>query len=555
MSNIKNKSILNHIERISSAAAKCSLNFDKLTAVSEDIVMISEFLEITTDQAILFACMADLSLQRTVTLDYLARHLRCSALKIINIIHEIESLERKSYILKCNKAHGRKSTYTDFGYVVPFNVIESLRTSDKSKLQTSTSFNLPIFLEKVHELIYSRTENSMNTNVLFDQVEFMVSNNSGLPFLQFINKNCIHTVNKCIVFALAYFRFKREGDYCIESVTQALFDDLAEQMEFEQNLAVRRNELFKNDIIEFRESQFMNEKTVALTPGTLKVLYKDFPELNIKNETDDTLFKCLKIKSKKLYFGDKLQKQIDNITNVLDKKNFNAYRKKLESRSLPGGITIIFYGMSGTGKTESVYQIARKTHRDILMADLSQLRSKWFGESEKTVKKLFDDYRRLSDNSREKPILFINEADGLFSKRTELRGSASAVDQTLNTIQNIILQELEVFKGILFATTNLTVNLDSAFERRFLFKVEFNNPVPEAGRRIWMSRLPELTESQAANLASKYNLSGGEIENITRKYIIDNLTECDSFDFNRLKELCEMEKPFQNQKKIGFRKS
>jgi SpoVK/Ycf46/Vps4 family AAA+-type ATPase len=189
------------------------------------------------------------------------------------------------------------------------------------------------------------------------------------------------------------------------------------------------------------------------------------------------------------------------------------------------------------------------------LVDLSQLRSKWFGESEKTVKKLFDDYRRLSDNSREKPVLFINEADGLFSKRTELKGNASAVDQTLNTIQNIILQELEVFKGILLATTNLTLNLDSAFERRFLFKVEFTNPVPEASKRIWKSKLPELTESQAEFLATKYNLSGGEIENITRKYIIDNITECDSLDFRILTELCETEKPFHNQNKIGFRKS
>ena len=66
--------------------------------------------------------------------------------------------------------------------------------------------------------------------------------------------------------------------------------------------------------------------------------------------------------------------------------------------------------------------------------------------------------------------------------------------------------------------------------------------------------LPELTESQADNLSKKYNLSGGEIENITRKYIIDNIMECDSLDFKRLTELCEMEKPFQNQNKIGFRK-
>ena len=553
MNRTKEPNVLQHIDKVSSAAARSMLNFGKLKDMQEDINQITSFLDITYDQAIIFSCIVVLSLQRTVTLDTLARHLRCSAIKIINIMDEIEALERKSYLMKCNKAHGRKSSYTDFGYVVPFNVIESLRTSDKTRLKTEISFNLPNFLERVNDLIYSRQENTMTTAILLDQVEFMISNNKNHPFVQFIEKNARQTVDKCIAFVLAYNSFKKEFNYIIGPVTQALFDDLSEQLTYEQNLAAARNELFKNDIVQFQESQFMDEKTIVLTPKTLKILYKDYPELNIRNETEDTLFKCCKIKDKDLYFADKLQKQIDTITNILDKKNFNGYRKKLESRNLPGGITIIFYGKPGTGKTESVYQIAKKTRRDILMVDLSQLKSKWFGESEKIVKKVFDDYRRLSDNSREKPILLINEADGMFSKRTELKGSASSVDQTLNTMQNILLQEMEIFKGILIATTNLTVNLDSAFERRFLFKVEFSNPVPEAGKRIWKSRLPELTEIQADILSKSHNLSGGEIENIARKYIIDNLTKSESLDFKRLTELCEAEKPFQNQHKIGFR--
>ena len=104
------------------------------------------------------------------------------------------------------------------------------------------------------------------------------------------------------------------------------------------------------------------------------------------------------------------------------------------------------------------------------MVELSQLKSKWFGESEKQVKGIFDTYRRIFDNSNVKPILFINEADGMFSKRMEITGRKSSTDQTMNTIQNIILQELENFNGILFATTNLTENLDSAFERRFFIQ-------------------------------------------------------------------------------------
>jgi AAA+ superfamily predicted ATPase len=546
--------LLYNIEKISSAAARCEYNFENLTEIQNDVEFTSQYLDVSSKQCILFACFVELSLQRTVTIESLAKHLKCSVLKIITDIQEIEVLERKGYILKSNKGRRNKYTYTDFGYNVPFNVIESLRTSDKSKLKQSIHFNLPNFLEKVAEMINSREDNSMPTEVLFDQVEFLISNNLDDTFLRFVNKNVKHAVNKCLVFALAFFRFKKEPHYTIESMTQSIFDDLSEQMAYDQSLAARRNELFKNEIIRFQESQFYDDKTIVLTAKTLKILYKNYPELNINNETDDLLIKSLSIKKKELFFEDNLQKQLQNITKVLDKRNFRNYQLKLESKNLHTGITIMFYGKSGTGKTESVFQIAKQINRDILMIELSQLRSKWFGESEKMVKRVFEDYRRLSNNSSVVPILFINEADGMFSKRSEISAKNSSVDQTVNTIQNIILQELENFEGILFATTNLTINLDSAFERRFLFKVEFNNPLPEVSQQIWKSKLPELSQSQIKLLVSRYNLSGGEIENITRKYIIGDIIGDDSLDFDELLSFCELEKPFQKQNRIGFHK-
>ena len=255
------------------------------------------------------------------------------------------------------------------------------------------------------------------------------------------------------------------------------------------------------------------------------MLYKLFPELYVQEESIDGLMKSASIKSKRLYYDDLLKKQVDSLTTVLRKKHFSQFQAKLNESNLPKGITAIFFGQSGTGKTETAYQIAKKTGRDIMMVELSQLKSKWFGESEKKVKGIFDDYKRIFNNNKVKPILFINEADGMFSKRMENNGKASSTDQTLNTIQNIILQELENFEGILFATTNLTGNLDSAFERRFLFKVEFKNPVPEIREKIWKSKLPELTPTHLKSLSSKYQLSGGEIENVARKYMIEKVIE------------------------------
>ena len=141
---------------------------------------------------------------------------------------------------------------------------------------------------------------------------------------------------------------------------------------------------------------------------------------------------------------------------------FRNYRKALERNGLSKGVTAIFYGAPGTGKTETVYQLAKKTGRDICMVELSQTKSKWFGESEKRVRQIFVDYAEMLRNCDREPILFINEADGLFSKRGNVGGNSSSSDHTVNTMQNILLQCLEDFEGILVATTNLNGNLDKA---------------------------------------------------------------------------------------------
>ena len=141
----------------------------------------------------------------------------------------------------------------------------------------------------------------------------------------------------------------------------------------------------------------------------------------------------------------------------------------------------------------------------------------------------------------------------MFSKRMKINGDSST-EQVMNTMQNIILQELERFEGILFATTNLTMNLDSAFERRFLFKVEFPKPLPEVAERIWKSRIPDLSPEQIKLLVSKCELSGGEIENVARKYLMDTVVGNGKPSLDKLVDLCTLEKPFQKSNRIGYLK-
>ena len=146
-----------------------------------------------------------------------------------------------------------------------------------------------------------------------------------------------------------------------------------------------------------------------------------------------------------------------------------------------------------------------------------------------------------------------NEADAIIGKRKE--ANSSSVAQTENTIQNIILQEMENLDGIMIATTNLTQNLDSAFERRFLFKIDFKKPKPEVKAKIWKSMLPSLTKQEAIELSNSFDFSGGEIENIVRKYTIDSILTNTKPSIDKIRMYCETEK-LENKNspknKIGF---
>ena len=145
-----------------------------------------------------------------------------------------------------------------------------------------------------------------------------------------------------------------------------------------------------------------------------------------------------------------------------------------------------------------------------------------------------------------------NEADAIIGKRlTEIMRST---DKMENAMQNIILEEIEKLDGILIATTNLTCNMDSAFERRFLYKIEFEKPSMEAKSSIWKSMIAELTDEDAITLATKYDFSGGQIENIARKSVVDKILSGEALSIEALSRHCDSEliARSNSRKPIGY---
>jgi len=178
---------------------------------------------------------------------------------------------------------------------------------------------------------------------------------------------------------------------------------------------------------------------------------------------------------------------------------------------------IIFYGSPGTGKSMTAISLAKTLKRPILSFDCSKILSMYVGESEKNVRKIFDDFKSLSKKAKVDPILLLNEADQFLSSRTE--GAGNSADKMHNQMQNIFLEQIEQFQGILIATTNLLDNIDKAFSRRFNYKIEFKKPGKKQRKRLWHFMLPEnadYEEKLDVSELSKYELTGGQINLIVR---------------------------------------
>ena len=281
----------------------------------------------------------------------------------------------------------------------------------------------------------------------------------------------------------------------------------------------------------------------AYTPSHSKCLHIVSNNLLLKSHTA--------IREKSLFFNTSEQQQIDRLTSLLSTENLPSIQRRLEEQGMRKGFACLFYGAPGTGKTETVLQIARQTGRDLMQVDIAGLRDKWVGESEKNIKEVFARYRWLCQNSAVMPILFFNEADAIINKRTE--NISHSVDKMDNAMQNIILQEIEDLDGILIATTNLTSNLDRAFERRFLYKVEFHKPDTDVKTRIWRSMLKDLSADDARQLASHFDFSGGQIENVARKRTVDYILSGKFASLDEIEGYCRAELlNGKERKSIGF---
>ena len=549
---LKTMTLLDRLEQLIEVSEDCGLDEDFFNQHADLIQSVADDLILTPKQTVL---LCPFVANPCSTLDHgdLQNYFRCTAITIMRNRNDLTALIHRRYVAACGGfRRGREG---------------NLRLTEKAEKALCANHGLPIvkttgltaseFMGLFRSLI---TENQRLHTIDDDELVLetmeLLAENPQLEIVKAINNLNVCDNDKYIMlfFCKALVVDGEEG------VPLSQFDDsLDDIFDFSESVLSGHHYFVKEGLLEpLKHDSLFNRDFYSLTEKARKLFLSEYTlpkrELKEQNIANATLIRCKSITPKTLFYSAEDQGQIDTLKGLLEDKQLKAIRKRLEAVNMRKGFNCLFYGLPGTGKTETTLQLARLTGRDIMQVDISSVRDKWYGETEKIVRGIFESYEQLVKKSKRIPILLINEADALLSVRTGI-GHNPSIDKTENAIQNILLEAMENIDGIMIATTNLTCNLDSAFDRRFLYKVEFHQPSIEAKTNIWKTFLPELDMTDATTLARSFDFSGGQIENIARKALVDHLLFGSKPDLERLMELCSNEKISGRgleRKPIGF---
>ena len=549
------KNFIRIVEAIANEAVNSDLSDQFIRSVRGSADEISAFLGCNRTQSILFSVICNLNFSnKTVSLEQIATWVGCNPITVAGYLNEIDDLRSKKIIRKETeeKKNNAKSISTLSWSVNPdiFNALTKGEAISRPRRRISDSYEL---IKAVSCLIDQCASDEITFHEMWLEISNIEKKNSTIEFLKEVKRMIPDRFERILFIHLCNEYYTGNINLELIPKIRLITPDERHQLELRLTISNGNSHLVEQGLLEIRETFFRSEIEVRLSPKAVELLFKDNKKLiaGLRKEKSTDLISSKEIKHKKLFYNRDEKEKLNFVEQLLRPGNYSSLIKRLERSGNNTGIAMLFSGLPGTGKTESVYQIARNTGRDICQVNISDTKSKWFGESERLIKEVFDRYLNLCKDVETKPILLFNEADGIFSTRKQI--GDSNVDQTENAIQNIILQEMEDLKGILIATTNMTQNLDKAFDRRFLYKIQFEKPGFEARFHIWKDKIPSLREVTAQRLAETHDLSGGQIDNVARKYLMYRILEGKIPSPQQIDSWCREETARHESKKIGYK--
>ncbi len=260
------------IEQIANKVKKCKLSEELIFSIKSDLQLISDFMQISEIQTILFCVIMKLSFNSSVDIDDISKYLSCSPMKIISGFKDIKNLEKRGYIKRVVNYRARGKSYNDFCYEIPKNVYNAFLKKDNQKILNHSRLDITSLLSRVFELISDREENTIDSEDLFEEVEYLAKRNNRIPFVKYLNQNARTKIEKCLCIYLAYETITANKEVDLDVCCQMIFDELSDLMEFKNQLITGKMSIIRNGVMTYQPGAFRQGKYVMLTNKSVEIL-------------------------------------------------------------------------------------------------------------------------------------------------------------------------------------------------------------------------------------------------------------------------------------------
>jgi hypothetical protein len=514
-----------------------------------EIKELLKFFNISYEELVILSLLIDGGIrQEEIGIDVFLEHFGGGLSGLSDINQSLHSLISKGYVVSTIKNKFSK-TLIKQNFQVDEKVYEAILYNKKERLEFKPAKNFTELLKNIHEIYTKRCDGCYDANTLKKLIEKELSSAKKFDQLEWLNSfSDLSLEDKILFLFAAYTHQKDEEQIDLEYHIKQIEDNFSKQKSLRDSIANKTSMLIKNDLLFKSEDGFVFDEFVGLTKKASRALFQK--ESNKEKKfvySTATIVLPESIVLEELFYNESEWEQINTIEKILSIEKHQQVVNQLEENGLAKGISILFNGFSGTGKTATAKRIAKITNRPLFCVDVEKVVNKWIGDSEKSTKKIFDEYYEFCKECEQTPILFFNE-DSIFSKRVEVSHSS---DRTHNSMQNILLEQMEQFTGISIVTSNHAEKLDKAFERRFLYKVEFEKPSKETQQKLLRNAFHDVSKETIENTLENYSFTGGQIYNIRKKYIMQSIINDTDIDSLFIK-LCKDEIKTKTNSKIGF---
>ena len=516
--------LLESITKIFENKEKLMRQQNLLNDIQNDIEIIAYFLDLDLKFTPLFSVMICEQLMGEVnSVRKTMKNMGYGSLEIINSNENIKSLKKRGWIsISKRRFHSFKTDEFEISKLV----LDAITYNDKTKLVKQKPDTLVEALIQIRQII-SNANGDFDLDDFISSVMLDLENYLSFRFISsIIDHKSLTDLERLVIIWMASDVVYGREEFDFDSIIEFFTQDPSYAFNFKQRISKGTSHLIIDGFIEFKRPNYVDFSSVKLGDKTNEMLYELRQNSDQKKRTAKytVLIEPQDLKEQSLFFNTANDSSIQKVDQLLSNENFDKLMNKFQEKGMKDCLTMLFHGYPGTGKTELVKQLALKHERSIYQGDISGIKDMWVGESEKNMKKVFKEYADALKFNRRTPILLFNEADALLGLRTNVQYS---VDQMNNSLQNILLQELEDMKGIFIATTNLINNIDGAFDRRLLYKLKFELPDPDTRFKILQNQFPIVDKKELKEISENYNLSGGQIQNIKRKLIADQILFAD----------------------------